>query len=246
MKVFSNGAPSQVSVSPRTGGIKVALLLLQLASNQINIDRRQSRIVILILVIRWSNPSSLPLLWASLCAAHRATVWCLCPAVQVGRNLGLGLIWKYVSQSARSSTMLGVEALESEDWIMLFLSCVGSTVSMLQINSTCLWREDIAQLSISCWHLLIRRHAANSLWRTSWNQSSNVYYVVVSTRMYCLMFYQFVLVLLIYKYQRQPIGKQTDRQLSVMNIALVHPSMLSYIIYCNTNLLRHGKHDMQW
>ena len=189
MKVFSNGAPSQVSVSPRTGGIKVSLLLLQLASNQINIDRRQSRIVILILVTRWSNPSSLPLLWASLCAAHRATVWCLCPAVQVGRNLGLGLIWKYVSQSARSSTMLGVEALESEAWIMLFLSCVGSTVSMLQINSTCLWREDIAQLSISCWHLLISRHPANSLWRTSSNQSSNVYYVVASIRMYCIMFY---------------------------------------------------------
>ena len=177
VKVFSNGAPSQVSVSPRTGGIKVALLLLQLAPNQTNIDRRQSRTVILILATRWSNPSSLPLLWASLCAAHRATVWCLWPAVQVGRNLGLGLIRRYVSQSARSykSTMPGVEALESETWIMLFVSCVGSTVSMLQINSTCLWREDIAQLSISCWHLLIRRHAANSLWRTSWNQSSNVY-----------------------------------------------------------------------
>ena len=181
VKVFSNGAPSQVSVSPRTGGIKVALLLLQLAPNQTNIDRRQSRTVILILAARWSNPSSLPLFWASLCAAHRATVWCLCPAVQVGRNLGLGLIWQYVSHRARfyESAMLGVEALESEAWIMLFLSCVGSTVSMLQINSTCLWREDIAQLSISCWHLLIRRHAANSLWRTSWNQSSNVYYVVV-------------------------------------------------------------------
>ena len=65
------------------------------------------------------------------------------------------------------------------------------------------------------------------------------------TRMYCIMFYQFVLVLLIYKYQRQPIGKQTDRKLSVMNIALVHPSMLSYIIYCTTNLLRHVKYDMQ-
>ena len=191
VKVFSNGAPSQVSVSPRTGGIKVALLLLQLAPNQTNIDRRQSRTVILILATRWSNPSSLPLLWASLCAAHRATVWCLCPAVQVGRNLGLDLIRRYVSQSARSyeSTMLGEEALESEAWIMLFVSCVGSTVSMLQINRTCLWREDIAQLSISCWHLFIRRHAANSLWRTSWNQSSNVYYVVASTRMYCIMFY---------------------------------------------------------
>ena len=173
VKVFSNGAPSQVSVSPRTGGIKVALLLLQLAPNQTNIDRRQSRIVILILVIR----CQLSLLWASLCAAHRATVWCLWPAVQVGRNLGLGLIRRYVSQSARSykSTMPGVEAFESEAWIRFFVSCVGSTVSMLQINSTCLWREDIAQLSISCWHLLIRRHAANSLWRTSWNQSSNVY-----------------------------------------------------------------------
>ena len=177
VKVFSNGAPSQVSVSPRTGGIKVALLLLQLAPNQTNIDRRQSRTVILILATRWSNHSSLPLLWASLCAAHRATVWCLCPAVQVGRNLGLDLIRRYVSQSARSyeSTMLGVEAFESEAWIRFFVSCVGSTVSMLQINRTCLWREDIAQLSISCWHLFIRRHAANSLWRTSWNQSSNVY-----------------------------------------------------------------------
>ena len=71
------------------------------------------------------------------------------------------------------------------------------------------------------------------------------YVLCCCTRMYCIMFYQFVLVLLINKYQRQPIGKQTDRQLSVMNIALVHPSMLSYIIYCNTNLLRHGKHDMQ-